>query len=28
MSYHLRSGGHGLTAADWTIYLAGDLFSR
>ncbi|MEU7814791.1 acetylxylan esterase [Pseudonocardia sp. NPDC049154] len=28
MSYHLRSGGHGLTAADWDIYLNGDLFSR
>ncbi|MFR9800975.1 alpha/beta hydrolase family protein [Pseudonocardia sp. RS010] len=26
MSYHLRSGGHGLTAADWDVYLAGDLF--
>ncbi|MCW0212396.1 MAG: acetylxylan esterase [Pseudonocardia sp.] len=28
MSYHLRSGGHGLTAADWDVYLEGDLFSR
>jgi hypothetical protein len=28
MSYHLRSGGHGLTAADWEIYLNGDLFAR
>ncbi|MCE3549864.1 acetylxylan esterase [Pseudonocardia sp. RS11V-5] len=28
MSYHLRSGGHGLTATDWGIYLKGDLFSR
>ncbi|WP_083275938.1 dienelactone hydrolase family protein [Pseudonocardia sp. HH130630-07] len=28
MSYHLRSGGHGLTAADWRTYLDGDLFSR
>ncbi|MBW0104486.1 acetylxylan esterase [Pseudonocardia sp. KRD-291] len=28
MSYHLRSGGHGLTASDWDIYLDGDLFSR
>jgi hypothetical protein len=28
MSYHLRSGGHGLTAADWEIYLDGELFSR
>ncbi|MCO1656274.1 acetylxylan esterase [Pseudonocardia sp. S2-4] len=28
MSYHLRSGSHGLTAADWKIYLDGDLFSR
>ncbi|WP_224390398.1 dienelactone hydrolase family protein [Pseudonocardia sp. ICBG1293] len=28
MSYHLRSGGHGLKAADWNIYLKGDLFSR
>jgi hypothetical protein len=28
MSYHLRSGGHDLTAADWKIYLAGELFSR
>lgn len=28
MSYHLRSGGHGLTASDWGIYLSGDLFSR
>jgi hypothetical protein len=28
MSYHLRSGDHGLTAADWEIYLEGDLFSR
>ena len=28
MSYHLRPGGHGLTAADWDVYLNGDLFSR
>jgi hypothetical protein len=28
MSYHLRSGGHDLTAADWKVYLTGDLFSR
>ncbi|WP_312858237.1 alpha/beta hydrolase family protein [Pseudonocardia pini] len=28
MSYHLRAGGHGLTAADWDLYLTGDLFSR
>ncbi|MEV1292660.1 acetylxylan esterase [Pseudonocardia sp. NPDC049635] len=28
MSYHLRSGGHGLTGADWDHYLEGDLFSR
>jgi hypothetical protein len=28
MSYHLRSGSHGLTAADWELYLDGDLFSR
>ena len=28
MSYHLRSGGHGLKAADWEIYLDGNLFSR
>jgi hypothetical protein len=28
MSYHLRSGGHGLTAADWRTYLDGDLFAR
>ncbi|MEJ8277460.1 acetylxylan esterase [Pseudonocardia spirodelae] len=28
MSYHLRSGGHGLKAADWKIYLDGDMFSR
>ncbi|WP_308257827.1 alpha/beta hydrolase family protein [Pseudonocardia lacus] len=28
MSYHLRSGGHGLTAADWELYLEGDLFGR
>jgi len=27
MSYHLRSGGHGLTAADWAVYLDGDLFA-
>jgi dienelactone hydrolase len=27
-SYHRRSGEHGLTAADWDIYLNGDLFSR
>ena len=26
MSYHRRSGGHGLTAADWAVYLNGDLF--
>lgn len=28
MSYHLRSGEHGLTAQDWAVYLDGDLFSR
>ncbi|BBG02681.1 MULTISPECIES: hypothetical protein [Pseudonocardia] len=28
MSYHLRSGGHGLKSADWDIYLDGDLFGR
>ena len=28
MSYHLRTGGHGLTAADWNVYLNGDLFAR
>lgn len=28
MSYHRRTGEHGLTAADWDIYLNGDLFSR
>jgi hypothetical protein len=28
MSYHRRSGGHGLTSADWDVYLNGDLFSR
>jgi hypothetical protein len=28
MSYHRRSGGHGLTAADWAVYLNGDLFAR
>lgn len=28
MSYHLRSGEHGLTSADWDTYLNGDLFSR
>jgi hypothetical protein len=28
MSYRLRSGGDGLTAADWGSYLTGDLFSR
>ncbi len=28
MSYHLRSGGHDLTAADWQAYLSGDLFAR
>jgi hypothetical protein len=28
MSYHRRSGGHGLTPADWALYLNGDLFSR
>ncbi len=26
MSYHLRTGNHGLTADDWTFYLQGDLF--
>ncbi|WP_232021801.1 MULTISPECIES: alpha/beta hydrolase family protein [Pseudonocardia] len=28
MSYHLRSGEHGLTDADWQTYLQGELFSR
>ena len=28
MSYHLRTGGHGLTSADWNVYLNGDLFAR
>jgi len=28
MSYHRRSGEHGLTAADWDVYLNGALFSR
>ena len=28
MSYHLRTGGHGLTAADWNAYLNGDPFAR
>ncbi|HEY0816754.1 MAG TPA: acetylxylan esterase, partial [Pseudonocardia sp.] len=28
MSYHRRSGGHDLTAADWNYYLTGDLFAR
>ncbi|WP_139324227.1 MULTISPECIES: acetylxylan esterase [unclassified Pseudonocardia] len=28
MSYHLRSGGHGLQDTDWNIYLEGDLFRR
>ena len=28
MSYHLRSGGHGLLATDWDTYVNGDLFSR
>jgi hypothetical protein len=28
MSYHRRSGDHGLTATDWGVYLKGDLFSR
>ncbi|MBC3192812.1 acetylxylan esterase [Pseudonocardia sp. C8] len=28
MSYHLRSGKHGLTAADWDTYLNGNLFAR
>lgn len=28
MSYHLRSGGHGLEDADWDIYLGTDLFER
>lgn len=27
MSYHRRTGGHDLTAADWNVYLTGDLFS-
>ncbi|WP_193393990.1 hypothetical protein [Pseudonocardia sp. HH130629-09] len=28
MSYHLRSGGHGLEDADWDNYLGTDLFER
>lgn len=28
MSYHLRSGSHGLERADWDFYLTGDLFTR
>ena len=28
MSYHLRSGGHGLDDADWDTYLGGTLFKR
>lgn len=28
MSYHLRTGGHGLQPADWDIYLTSDLFHR
>ena len=28
MNYHLRTGGHGLTAADWNVYLNGGLFAR
>lgn len=28
MSYHLRSGGHGLTKDDWAMYLNGDIFSN
>ncbi|MDN5918957.1 MAG: acetylxylan esterase [Pseudonocardia sp.] len=28
MSYHLRAGEHGLTSADWAIYLQGELFLR
>lgn len=28
MSYHLRSGSHGLEDTDWDIYLNGDLFER
>ncbi|WP_337826946.1 glucuronyl esterase domain-containing protein [Pseudonocardia sp. UM4_GMWB1] len=28
MSYHLRSGGHGLDDAAWDTYLTGDLFKR
>ncbi|SFO60162.1 BAAT / Acyl-CoA thioester hydrolase C terminal [Pseudonocardia ammonioxydans] len=28
MSYHLRSGGHGLDEADWETYLTGKLFNR
>lgn len=28
MSYHLRSGEHGLSAEDWDVYLNGNLFSR
>ncbi|WP_227013410.1 MULTISPECIES: alpha/beta hydrolase family protein [unclassified Pseudonocardia] len=28
MSYHLRSGSHGLEETDWDLYLAGELFER
>ncbi|OLL74365.1 Glycoprotein gp2 [Pseudonocardia sp. Ae168_Ps1] len=28
MSYHLRSGGHGLEDEDWAIYLEGKMFER
>ena len=28
MSYHLLSGGHGLSAQGWDLYLNGDLFAR
>lgn len=28
MGYHLRSGEHGLTAADWDVYLNAGLFTR
>ena len=28
MSYHLRSGGHGLEMADWNLYLNGNIFDR
>ncbi|ALE76107.1 hypothetical protein FRP1_07815 [Pseudonocardia sp. EC080625-04] len=28
MSYHLRSGGHGLQGEDWDMYLDGNLFAR